>query len=123
MEDNLFFADVGELGWSLHLSAHMKYRSTRGLKSHVMTYPERICLYEGVCEQSLLPTNFYSKSQKVYADGFGFYNTFMKLTDELETTVPGFYCGGDGSGATRSISMAMSSGLHIGECILKRQRI
>lgn len=49
-----------------------------------------------------------------------YYNTKMKLSNELETTVPGFYCGGDGSGATRSISMAMASGLHIGECILRK---
>ena len=53
----------------------------------------------------------------LYFPEIKFYNTSMNLTNELETTVPGFYCGGDGSGATRSISMAMASGLHIGEAI------
>lgn len=58
----LAFIDIGELGWSLYLSAHVRWlkRNTDDLVA-IITYPDRRCLYEGMADVILdVPENFYS---------------------------------------------------------------
>lgn len=57
----LAFVDIGELGWSLYLSAHVRWlkRNTDDLVA-IITYPDRRCLYEGMADIILdVAENFY----------------------------------------------------------------
>lgn len=42
-----------------------------------------------------------------------FYNSKVKVDNNLETSVPGLYALGDGSGVTHSLSQASASGVHV----------
>lgn len=42
-----------------------------------------------------------------------FYNSKVEVDNNLETSVKGMYCVGDGSGVTHSLSQASASGVHI----------
>ena len=42
-----------------------------------------------------------------------FYNSVVKVDENLETKVPGLYALGDGSGVTHSLSQASASGVHV----------
>lgn len=58
----LAFVDIGELGWSLYISAHVRWlkRNTDDLVA-IITYPDRKCLYEGMADIILdVPKNFYN---------------------------------------------------------------
>ena len=46
-----------------------------------------------------------------------FYNMEVELSDDLETKYPGFYCIGDGSGVTHSLSHASASGVYVADRI------
>ena len=55
------YVDIGELGWSLYISAHMRW-----LKQHtndhigVMTHADRHCLYDGIADTVYnVPDDFY----------------------------------------------------------------
>lgn len=69
----LFFADIGDLGWSLYLSAHIKWLKEAGVRQvAVMTYPDRKCLYEKRADLVLnVPSNFYTRFGKDNQHGFG----------------------------------------------------
>jgi len=55
------YIDIGELGFSMYLSAHIKWLKNQGqLPALVMTYPGRKCLYEGWAEKVIsIPDEFY----------------------------------------------------------------
>lgn len=60
---NLAFMDVGELGWSMYIAAHVRwYKERTSERVAVMTYPDRRCLYEGLADVVMnLPGAFYAK--------------------------------------------------------------
>jgi len=59
---NLAFVDVGELGWSMYIAAHVRwYKEKTQEKVAVMTYPDRRCLYEGLADSVMdIPQSFYT---------------------------------------------------------------
>lgn len=58
----LAFIDVGELGWSMYIAAHVRwYKEKTDDEIAVMTYPDRRCLYEGLADVVIdVPSVFYS---------------------------------------------------------------
>lgn len=49
--NSLVFIDVGELGWSLYLTAHIRWRKKiTDSKIVVITFPDRKCLYMGLAD-------------------------------------------------------------------------
>ena len=70
--NNLVFLDVGELGWSLYLSAHLRWLKERGdFKIAVIALPDRRCLYEGIADEIIdVPELFYEKYDITMQDSF-----------------------------------------------------
>jgi len=58
----LAFIDIGELGWSMYISAHVRwYKERTGDEIAVMTYPDRRCLYDGLADVVMsVPDSFYT---------------------------------------------------------------
>lgn len=75
-----FFADIGELGWSLYLSAHFRWLKTVPKnKLAIMTYPDRKCLYRDRADMILdVPTDFYMQFAGEQSC-FGLYPSSMKM--------------------------------------------
>ena len=67
------FVDIGELGWSLILSAHTRWLKRRNQAVPlVMTFPDRMSLYEGLADDvQVVPSNFNQKFGHGIASGFG----------------------------------------------------
>jgi len=57
------FVDIGELGWSLYLSAHLKWlKKNTDYSVTIITSPDRKCLYKDSTDLILdIPHNFYKK--------------------------------------------------------------
>jgi len=77
---NYVFADIGELGWSLYLSAHIKYLRyleichNMDLTVVVITYKDRFCLYEKIVDElKAVPLTFTKRFGKYSREGFGLY--------------------------------------------------
>ena len=49
-----------------------------------------------------------------------FYNMEVELNSDLETSLPGLFVIGDGSGVTHSLSHASASGVHVARVLLDR---
>lgn len=49
-----------------------------------------------------------------------FYNSVVKVDENLETAVPGLYAMGDGSGVTHSLSQASASGVHVARILAEK---
>lgn len=49
-----------------------------------------------------------------------FYNSVVKVDNNLETAVPGLYAIGDGSGVTHSLSQASASGVHVARILAEK---
>ena len=67
------FVDIGELGWSLILSAHTRWlkRQSQSIPL-VMTFSDRMSLYEGLADDvRAVPSNFNQKFGYGVASGFG----------------------------------------------------
>lgn len=59
----MMYVDIGELGWSLYLSAHVRWRK-RNSEDYIgiMTYPDRKSLYMGIADSVYeIPDEFYDK--------------------------------------------------------------
>ncbi|GAG82204.1 unnamed protein product, partial [marine sediment metagenome] len=58
----LAFMDIGELGWSMYIAAHVRwYKEKTSDEVAVMTYPDRRCLYDGLADVVMnLPSTFYT---------------------------------------------------------------
>lgn len=55
------YVDIGELGWSLYLSFHLRWRKKKKNESFaVFTFPDRFCLYRGIAEVHPVPEKYYS---------------------------------------------------------------
>jgi len=74
------FLDIGELGWSLYLSAHMKWLKKEGQDiPSIMTLPSRECLYEGLAPSiHLVPDSFYKKFDLRQQNCFVLYKVPIK---------------------------------------------
>lgn len=59
----LAFIDIGELGWSMYVNAHIRWYKQQGEGSvAVITYSDRRCLYEGLADIVIdVPKNFYER--------------------------------------------------------------
>ena len=73
----MMYVDIGELGWSLYLSAHVRW-----LRQHttdyigIMTHADRSCLYNGIADAVYdLPNNFYIKYRRDTEVYFGLKGT------------------------------------------------
>lgn len=62
------FADIGELGWALYLSAYIRYLNKQGEETTVIT--DRGCLYENSNIEPM-PKEFFEKFGGYPADCFG----------------------------------------------------
>jgi len=70
-KSGLAFVDIGELGWSLYLSAHLNYLKTTKHSTLVMTSSKRWALYKNRSDSMIeLPSDFY-RLFKAPPDGFG----------------------------------------------------
>ena len=49
-----------------------------------------------------------------------FYNSKVEVDKNLETSVPGLYAIGDGSGVTHSLSQASASGVYVARILANR---
>jgi len=67
------FVDIGELGWSLYLSAHTRWLKRQDQSvALTMTFSDRMCLYEGLADDvRAVPSNFNQKFGHGVASGFG----------------------------------------------------
>ena len=49
-----------------------------------------------------------------------FYSARLRLSQELETALPGFFAAGDGAGVTRGLAQAGASGIQAARAIVRR---
>lgn len=98
----LAFADVGELGWGLYLSAHCKYLKNKhgsNVSICIFTTKDRFCLYENTADiLNTLPKDYKEKYSGFSQDGFGLYSVGSHLlknyfTSHLPTgyTIPKYF--------------------------------
>ncbi|GAG56334.1 unnamed protein product, partial [marine sediment metagenome] len=59
----LAFVDIGELGWSLYLSAHLRWlKENTDYSLAIVTSPDRSCLYQNLANLLIdVPHDFYEK--------------------------------------------------------------
>ena len=69
----LAFIDVGELGWSIYITAHLRWLKQNNPPDSivVITYPDRKCLYEGLADTLDVPEEFYEKFDTQAQECFG----------------------------------------------------
>ena len=74
------FLDIGELGWSLYLSAHMKWlKANRQPVPGVMTLPGRECFYEEITSEIyMVPDSFYKDFDGNLQNCFGIYGVSIE---------------------------------------------
>lgn len=82
--NRLVYIDIGELGWSLYLSAHIRWLKEKKKDSIcIITFPERFCLYENIADSRLPTTNYFQKRYKdCQQDGFGLYRQSKRVPDK-----------------------------------------
>lgn len=70
--NKIAFIDVGELGWSLYLSAHIRWlKKNSDFMIAVIGFPERKCLYAGLSDDIIdVPKAFYEKYDLNMQDSF-----------------------------------------------------
>jgi len=92
------YVDIGELGWSLYLSAHLRWLKAQGKPvSLVVTLPDRKCLYEGIADEVLdVPPKFYTdfKDQPQTCFGLGEISD-KELRGYFDRKLPPGYCVAD----------------------------
>lgn len=68
------YVDIGELGWSLYLSAHLRWlKKNTDHSLAIITSPNRMCLYQNLADLILdVPYDFYKKFTGE-PDGLGLY--------------------------------------------------
>ena len=87
------YIDIGELGWSLYLSAHLKWlKKNTNYSFVVVTLPDRKCLYKDSADLILeVPNNFYKKF-KDEQNCFGLGQPFRKdLKEFFQAMLPSGY--------------------------------
>ncbi len=88
----LYFADIGELGWSLYLSAHVRWLAKHGKDVVVATSPARQCLYQDLAAVVPLLPSFGKKYGQYSQDGFGLYGvSCLELKQYFQSIIPRDY--------------------------------
>lgn len=74
--NKIFYPDIGELGWSLYLSAHLRWIKNRHpeAESLVCCSPGRAALFKDVADICFLPKAFYEKFDVSMQNCFGIKN-------------------------------------------------
>lgn len=88
------FLDIGELGWSLYLSGHLRWLKEQSKPADaVMTLEGRDCLHEGLVDKIFHAHWGYKESQLLkQQDCFGFYGLQdHKLRAYFSTKIPPSY--------------------------------
>lgn len=72
IDNGIVYIDIGELGWSFYLSAHVRWlKRTSQREILVITYPDRLCLYKRIVDYvKVVPVEF-GKFSSYQQDGFG----------------------------------------------------
>jgi hypothetical protein len=60
---------------------------------------------------------FASEHTLFYGVEAKFYSARPDLSNDLQTTIKGLYCGGDGAGITRGLAQAGAAGIHVARSI------
>lgn len=88
------FVDIGELGWSLLLSLHIRwFRKNSHHSLAVITLSDRKCLYEGLVDLMIdVPKDFYTRFDITKQDLLGLYGTSSEeLKRYFENYIPEGY--------------------------------
>ncbi len=87
------FIDVGELGWSLYLSAHMRWlKHTSQTIPSVMILPGREVFYSGLVDEVFyVPGDFSKTFDLEQQDRFGFLGVDQQLRDYVNSKLPKGY--------------------------------
>jgi len=91
---NLFFIDVGELGWSLLLSAYFRWlKENTDAKVGVFTLRDRGCLYAGIADVVMrVPRQFMKKYDLRTQDSFKLRKlSWAELRNYFRSSVPDGY--------------------------------
>lgn len=92
--DKLAFIDIGDLGWSLYLSAHIRWlkKNTDSMVA-VISLLDRKCLYEGLADEVIdVPEEFYKKYDLNMQDSFKLRKvSWFEIVDYLRPFVPEGY--------------------------------
>jgi len=91
---NFAFVDIGELGWSLHISAHVRWlKKNTNSSVAVIALTDRKCLYEGLADIILdIPKIFFNKFDSQKQDCFSLRRTLAKsLSDFFASYIPAGY--------------------------------
>jgi ADP-heptose:LPS heptosyltransferase len=94
MNQNIAFIDIGELGWSLYLSAHIRWlkKKNPGTNLLVLTSPDRACLYDEWAVIHPITDDFYHRYSGQAQHCFGLYDiSSQELMDFFEKEIPGGY--------------------------------
>jgi len=80
----IVYIDIGELGWSFYLSAHIRWLKEKKRNDIcIITFPERFCLYENITDSRLPVTDYFQKRYKdCQQDGFGLYRQSKRVLDK-----------------------------------------
>ncbi|MBO5052193.1 MAG: NAD(P)/FAD-dependent oxidoreductase [Clostridia bacterium] len=99
---------------------HPTLAATPGDLSLVM--PKRILdgIIEMICALDKIAPGTANDDTLLYGVEVKFYNMEVALAKNLETTCPGLYVIGDGSGVTHSLSHASASGVYVARDILAK---
>ncbi len=92
--NKVIFIDVGELGWSLYLNAHIRWIKQRTMsKVGVITLRDRKCLYADIADIVLdVPRKFSKKFDVRKQDSFKIrYVEWAKISDYFQPYVPKGY--------------------------------
>jgi hypothetical protein len=92
---NFAFADIGELGWSISLSAHVRWlKNNTNFSVAVIALTDRKCLYGGLADIILdVPEIFYNKFDSRKQNCFGLKQTLPeKLRNFFLSYIPADYC-------------------------------
>lgn len=82
------------------------------MNTYVLDFLKRLDkLYPGIASNK---TNIYGMEAKFYSD-------VIEVNNNFETSVPGIYCIGDGSGVTRGIIQSAAQGLIVADNIISKE--
>lgn len=94
MNQNIAFIDIGELGWSLYLSAHIRWLKRRnpGMELLVLTSPDRACLYDKWAVIQSITDDFYRRYSGEDQECLGLRGiSSQELMDFFEKKIPSGY--------------------------------
>ena len=92
---------------------HPTLAATPGDLSLVMPKRQLDDIIEMVYQLDKIAPGTSNDDTLLYGVEVKFYNSEVEVDENLETTIPGLYAIGDGSGVTHSLSQASASGVHI----------